>query len=116
MSRVGLSRFGIVAPTPIRQPATDADGLKICPGCGRPVGKTKGSHLVERPTILSDQEADELVTFGWACDRHTERVVLPDACHGPDAPTMPDGWIGVRVEFADGSARHIPVPAREVRE
>jgi hypothetical protein len=104
-----------VPPTTLRRPATDSEDLKICPECGRPVAETKGSQRVEWPTVDSDQiDTEELVTHGWKCNRHTSRVVLPVIVTGPDARSFVDGWIGVRVEFADGSKHYIPVPEREV--
>lgn len=117
-SRKGLSRFGVSPPTPVRNPARDNDDLTVCPECGAPVGKSKSAHRIEHPTVLEDEIddaiGDDLVTFGWKCDRHNPAVVLPMHAGGIGSPAMRDGWSSVRVEIAGAPDRHIPVPEPEL--
>ncbi|WP_081638783.1 hypothetical protein [Salinarchaeum sp. Harcht-Bsk1] len=105
----GLSRYGVEAPTVVRAPTTDADGLKICPECGAPIGGTLGTQRIAHPTIRDDLEADELVTHGYRCNRHPSWVVLPS--HPNE---LPDGWASVEIDLADGRSRPVPVPQAEV--
>ena len=118
MSRTGLARFGVVPRTIVRAPARDHDGLVICPECGAPVGASKGTPRIARPDLL-DEDLEEivdgtLVTHGWACERHQYDVVLPSRCHGPEAPSFVDGWVGVELRFADDLVRWVATPEREV--
>ncbi|WP_312907091.1 hypothetical protein [Natronosalvus caseinilyticus] len=117
-TRKGLERFGVVAPTIVREPARDAQKIPICAECGHPVANSKGSQSIERPTLVDDDldGVDRLITFGWSCERHAYDVVMPAHAHGPSAPGMIDGWIGLEVEFVDGHVRHVPTPEREVTD
>ncbi|MFC4247250.1 hypothetical protein ACFOZ7_09610 [Natribaculum luteum] len=115
----GLERFGVVAPTIVREPARDDQDIPICAECGYPVAKSKGPHRVEKPQLVDDNLADALeylVTYGWRCDRHAADVVMPSHASGPDAPGMIDGWIGVQLRFADEHVRYVPIPEREVAD
>lgn len=111
MSRSGLQRFGVEPKTVVRSPASDGQDNVVCPEDGKPVGGTRGTQRVAHPSIV-DEDLDlgtEILTHGYCCDRHSARVVLPVR---PEI--LPDGWIGVEVELADGRVREIPVPAAEV--
>lgn len=123
MKRTGLARFGFTAQTVLREPVTDADDLRICPECGHPVGTTKGPQQVEHPEIVegADPEVvgERLPTYGWVCERHNGYEVVMPLFVGADdsaaAHSLTDGWVTVRVRYADNSVRWIPAPAREVR-
>ena len=119
MSRAGLGRYGVMPPTIVREPMRDSDGLQVCPECGHPVGNSKGTQRIEKPDIVHVVLAaafDELITFGWACDRHPYDIVMPLRAGGADASAMVDGWTGVEIRFSDEHVRHVPVPEREVSE
>ena len=119
MSRSGLQQFGFMPPTVVREPTRDSEGVHVCPECGYPVGKSKGSQRIEKPELEHVALAaafDELITFGWRCDRHPYDIVMPARAGGPDANAMNDGWTGVELWFTDEFVRHVPVPKREVRE
>ena len=119
MSRAGLSRYGIMPPTVVREPARDADGIPICAECGHPVPKSKGSQRIAKPDLVNVRLAvafDELVTFGWECDQHPYPVVMPMRIGGEDASAFVDGWRGVEIRFSDGHTRHVATPEREVSE
>ncbi|ELY97536.1 hypothetical protein C482_12974 [Natrialba chahannaoensis JCM 10990] len=119
MSRTGLRKFGVMAPTVVREPTRDRDNIPICPECGHPVPKTKGSQRIEKPDLVNVVLAasfDEIVTFGWCCDRHPYDIVLPMRAGGPEAGALIDGWTGVKLRFSDEHVRHVPVPEREVSE
>lgn len=95
-------------PTVVRELTTDSDGVRICAECGHPVEKTKGSQRIVNPDLFYVRLAvafDELVTFGWKCDRHPYEIVLShlrwagvtagdlvpdDRSYGPGAP--PTTW------------------------
>jgi len=119
MSRAGLQRYGVMPPTVVREPATDAEGVRICAECGHPVAKTKGSHLIAKPDLIHPRLAvafDDLVTHGWKCERHPYEIVMPMRVGGSDAGAFVDGWTGVEIRFSDGHIRHIATPEREVSE
>ncbi|WP_455447854.1 hypothetical protein [Natrinema thermotolerans] len=119
MSRAGLGRFGVVPPTVVREPTRDAENIPVCPECGHPVAKTKGSQRIEKPDLVHVALAaafDVLVTFGWQCDRHPYTIVLPMRVGGEDASAFVDGWTGVEIRFADDHVRHVATPEREVTE
>ncbi|WP_248515076.1 hypothetical protein [Salinarchaeum laminariae] len=107
----GLARYGIEAPTVVRAPVTDPQDRTICPECGHPVGGTRGTQRIARPTVLDEDltDADELLTHGYHCKGHPSWVVLPSH---PDS--VPDGWLSVEIELSDGRAREIPVAEPEV--
>lgn len=109
----GLSQYGIEAPTVVRAPTTDAKGRKICPECGHPVGGTLGTQRIARPRVLEEDLAsvDELLTHGYHCKSHPSWVVLP-----VHPSLVPDGWLAVEIELADGRSRPIPVPKAEVND
>lgn len=116
--RAGLARYG-VAPTPIvRSPARNPDGSVICPECGSDVTDSRGTHRLRHPDVADDklrQQLEEpLLVHGWICTRHDYDVVIPAECGGRDAATLPDGWIGVRLVFADEAVRWIATPATEL--
>lgn len=119
MSRTGLERFGVVPPTVVREPTRDTQNVPVCPECGHPVAKTKGTQRIEKPEFVHVALAaafDELVTFGWQCDRHPYTIVLPMRVGGEDASAFVDGWTGVEIRFADEHVRHVATPEREVSE
>ena len=119
MSRSGLRRFGVMSPTVVREPTRDREGVQVCSECGHPVGRSKGSQLIEKPDLVHVALAvafNELVTFGWSCDRHPYDIVMPMRAGGSDAGALPDGWIGVELRFSDDHVRYVAVPEREVSE
>lgn len=100
----------------LREPA-EKHGAVVCPECGRTLSSTTGGGEVCVPLgqlvdvdVASSVDTTQLPTHGWVCTRHPEYAVV--------CPTrtekLPDGWIGVLVEFADGHAREVPVPRQEV--
>ena len=113
MSRSGLERYGVIAPTVVRDYHQDGD-LINCAECGQPVNASKGTQTIHKPEIVEDIDLQEIVTLGWSCDRHPSDVVLPQRCLDFDAPSFVDGWVGVRVRFADQVVRHVAVPAKEL--
>jgi len=50
MSRTGLRQFGVMPPTVVREPTRDGEDIQICPECGHPVVKSKGSQRIEKRT------------------------------------------------------------------
>ena len=118
MSRSGLARFGVVSRTVVRTPAHDRDRLVICPECGVPVGASRGSHTIIGPDLLDEDLGElvgrELVTLGWVCEQHQYDIVLPETCHGSEAPSFVSDWIGVELRFADEIVRWIATPAKEI--
>lgn len=105
-----LRRFGVESPTTVRAPTFGTDGLAHCPECGKLVETSRGTQRVAHPTVLEEIDlGDEIVVHGWRCERHPSWVVLPSH---PDA--LPEGWVGVEIELADGRGRAVPVPAEEV--
>jgi hypothetical protein len=115
--RSGLGRFD-VKPTPIvRSPARNPDGSVICPECGRDVTDTKGTPRIRAPDLADRelrQEIEELLTFGWICTGHHYDVVIPVECRDRDASNLQNGWIGVRLVFADEITRWVPSFCREL--
>ncbi len=106
-------------PTVVREPTRDRDKVHVCPSCGHPVGKSKGSQRIEKPDLVHVVLAaafDELITFGWRCDRHPYDIVMPMRAGGSEARALVDGWTGVELRFADEHVRYVPVPEREVTE
>ena len=119
MSRSSLQQFGFMPPTVVHEPTQDQEGVHVCPECGYPVGKSKGSQRIEKPDLVHVALAaafDELVTFGWCCDRHPYDIVIPARAGGSNANAMIDGWTGVELRFSDEHVRYVPVPEREVSE
>ncbi|MFP8891478.1 hypothetical protein ACLI4U_17175 [Natrialbaceae archaeon A-CW2] len=119
MSRTGLAGYGVMAPTVVREPARDTDGIHVCAECGQPVSKSKGSQRIAKPDLIHPRLAvafDELVTFGWSCDRHPYDVVMPMHVGGENASAFVDGWTGVEIRFSDDHIRHVATPEREVSE
>ncbi|SER08496.1 hypothetical protein [Natrinema salaciae] len=119
MSRTGLERFGVVSPAIVREPTRDSEGIPVCPECCHPVVKSKGSQRVEKPDLVHVALAaafDELITFGWRCERHPYEIVLPMRVGGEDASAFVDGWTGVQIRFSDEHVRHVATPEREVSE
>ena len=119
MSRANLGRFGVVPPTVVREPARDNQDIPICPECGHPVVKSKGSQRIEKPDLVHVALAaafGELITFGWRCERHPYEIVLPMRLGGEDASAFVDGWTGVEIRFTDDHVRHVATPEREVTE
>ncbi|SER61824.1 hypothetical protein [Natrinema salaciae] len=119
MSRTGLERFGVVSPTVVREPTRDSEGIPVCPACSHPVVKSKGSQRIEKPDLVHVALAaafDELITFGWRCERHPYDIVLPMRVGGEDASAFVDGWTGVQIRFSDEHVRHVATPEREVSE
>jgi hypothetical protein len=93
--------------------------MHICAECGTPIEGSKGSHVVQRPDLVSDEVADvagkRLVVFGFVCKRHTTPVVHPQPTNRYAANVNDGrGWTGVRLEFADGIVRWVAVPKVEV--
>jgi hypothetical protein len=116
--RSGLGRFD-VKPTPIvRSPARNPDGSVICPECGRDATDTKGTPRVRAPDLADRElrrEIDELLTYGWICSRHQYDVVIPVECRGRDASNLQNGWVGVRLVFADETVRWVATPRKEIQ-
>lgn len=121
MNRSGLGRYGVSSKTVLRERTEDDDGYLICPECGTPVGNSLGSHEVARPEIVDDELADAigdvLVTHGWVCDRHPGyEVVMPTPVGSLSVEeAVNSGWVGVRVQFADGFVRTVATPEKEIR-
>jgi len=93
--------------------------MHICAECGTPVEGSRGSHVVHRPNLVSDEVADtagrRLVVYGYVCDRHTAPVVLPYPTNRYAANVNGgDGWTGVQLEFSNGVVRWVAVPEAEV--
>ncbi|WP_254524840.1 hypothetical protein [Natrinema caseinilyticum] len=106
-------------PTVVREPARDGQDIPICPECGHPVANSKGSQRIEKPDLVHVALAgtfDELVTFGWRCERHPYEIVLPMRVGDADASAFVDGWTGVEIRFADEHVRHVAIPKRELSE
>lgn len=116
--RSGLARYG-VTPTPVvRTPARNPDSSVICPECGQSVDSNRGTHRIRCPD-LADRELleafdDPLFVHGWRCTQHRYDVVIPVPCRGREASNLSDGWIGVRLVFADEIVRWVPTPKREL--
>ena len=89
----------------------------ICPECGQDVTASKTTPRIRDPD-LDDRELreqiDELLTYGWLCTRHEYDVVIPVECQGQKASNLQDGWIGVRLVFADDTVRWVPTPQKEI--
>ncbi|WP_312910373.1 hypothetical protein [Natronosalvus caseinilyticus] len=62
-TRKGLERFGVVAPTIVREPARDAQKIPICAECGHPVANSKGSQSIERQTLVDDVLGRDVENF-----------------------------------------------------
>ena len=118
--RSGLGRFDVTPAPVVRSPAQNPDGSVICPECGADVTDERGTHRVRQPDLaadnLRDQLRGELLVHGWLCLRHEYDVVIPLECRGRDAASLPDGWVGVRLVFADEGTRWVATPARELAE
>ncbi|MFC7135453.1 hypothetical protein [Halobaculum litoreum] len=121
MSRTGpdLGEFGIVPPTVVRQPPTSGASMHLCAECGVPIEGTKGSQVVQRPNLASDEVADavgkRLVVFGFVCERHRQPVVHPLPTNRYAANVNGGrGWTGVRLEFSDTVVRWVATPESEV--
>lgn len=116
--RAGLGRYGVVAPTIVRSPARNPDGTVICPECGADITGSKSAHRVVKPDLVDVEllEAldDDLLVFGWRCSRHEYDVVCPARAGGPSADGLQDGWTGVRLVYADQSARWVATPEQEL--
>lgn len=113
---MSLTDYGAVARSPVRRLATDNDGLKVCPECGRPVGGTRGTHELNIPETADPNHGDlprTLHAFGYVCDHHPTDVILPLPTD-EQASNLPDGWTGIRLRFSDELARYVPVIAREL--
>ena len=116
--RTGLGRFNMV-PTPvIRAPARHPDGEVICPECGASLADSRGTHRLHRPNLadrdLQKQLEEPLLVHGWQCVRHQYDVVVPVECRGREASNLPDGWVGVRLVFADEVVRWVATPEQEL--
>lgn len=113
-----LADYGVAARDVIRQFTTDRDGLVVCPEDGQPIGGTKGNQQLVNPNLVDVLELDveHFITIGWRCDRHAYDVIVPRPCNGKQAQNFPDGWVGVRVRFADDLVRWVAVPEKEVHE
>jgi len=115
--RSGLGRFDVMPAPVVRTPARNPDGSVICPECGQDVTGSKGTPRIRDPN-LDDRELceqiDELLTHGWLCSRHEYDVVIPVECQGQNASNLQDGWIGVRLVFADDTVRWVPTPQKEI--
>lgn len=111
----GLARFGVASQTILREPTRDRrERMEICPEDGSPVSRSIGPQRIHHPDVLPEdveERPEQLVAFGWRCDRHSYDVVMPLPSGDP---RVPDDWPdrGVRVELADGRVREIA--AREV--
>ena len=119
-NRGGLGRYGVVPSTVVRQQARNPDGSVICPECGHDITDSKGTHPVISPDFVDEdlcrEYEGELLVFGWRCTRHQYDVLAPSHCAGSDASNLADGWLGVRLTFADEQRRWVPTPARELSE
>ncbi|WP_284031812.1 hypothetical protein [Halobaculum lipolyticum] len=121
VSRSGpdLGDFGIVPPTVVRHPPTSRASMHLCAECGVPIEGTKGSHVVQRPNLVSDEVADavgdRLVVFGFVCERHRQPVVHPHPTNRYAANVNGGrGWTGVRLEFSDTVVRWVATPESQV--
>ncbi|MDG5775970.1 hypothetical protein VB773_14290 [Haloarculaceae archaeon H-GB2-1] len=114
-----LDTFG-VEPTPVlRSSARNRSGQVLCAECGAYVGDTKQSQAVRNPQYAGadaslNEDLDFLVTYGWHCDRHGAEIVMPIRVGGRSLSVLSDGWVGVRVQFADQVVRWVPTPRREL--
>lgn len=117
-TRSGLGRYGVVPPTVVRSPARNPDGSVICPECGRDVTDSKQGHPIVGPDFVDEElrrEFDgDLLVFGWRCTCHQYDVVCPATCHGREADNLRDGWVGVRLVYADEQIRWVATPQREL--
>lgn len=111
---MSLVDFGVAPRDVLRAPTRTHSGEVVCPECGCPLGGTKGNQRLNNPRLVDDTEIGAFVTIGHRCDRHAYDVIIPVRCDGPTARNYPDGWQGVRVEFADGMVRWVAVPDKEV--
>lgn len=118
--RTGLGRFDITPSPVVRTPARNPDGSVICPECGADVAADRGTHQLRKPDLadrdLREQLNEPLLVHGWLCTRHQYDVVIPVECRGRDASNFPEGWVGVRLVFADEIVRWVPTPGKELRE
>lgn len=118
--RSGLGRYDVTPAPVVRSPARNPDGSVIYPECGADVSEKRGTHRVRHPDLADDdllgQLEKPLLVHGWLCTRHEYDVVIPVECRGQDARNLPDGWVGVRLVFADETARWVATPARELEE
>ncbi len=116
--RAGLGRYGILPSTVVRPAAQNPDGSVICPECGSDITNTKQAHPVKNPDFsdrhLCQAFTGDLFVYGWRCRRHQYDVVSPAPCHGESADNLPDGWVGVRLVFADQVQRLVATPQREL--
>ena len=116
--RSGLGRFGVKPAPVVRSPARNPDGSLICPECGQDVTESKTTPRIRDPDLADRelrQEIDELLTYGWLCTRHEYDVVIPVECRDRDASNLQDGWIGIRLVFADEIVRWVPTPRKELQ-
>lgn len=73
----GLGRYGVTAPTIVREPARDTQAIPICPECGHVVQATKRSHpghnpdVVDRATSASSSRAISSSSAGAAAGTPT---------------------------------------------
>lgn len=100
----------------LRDPA-EQHGRVVCPECGRDIEETKGTGDARIPVgslvdaqMAAELEAQSLPTHGWVCTRHPQYDVVCPA----RSESLPS-WGSILVQFADGHARQVPVPSREVR-
>lgn len=118
--RSGLGRFDITPSPVVRTPARNPDGSVVCPECGQSVDSSRGTHQLRHPDAvdhdLREQLDEPLLVHGWLCARHQYDVVIPVHCRGRGASNLPDGWVGVRLVFADEAIRWVPTPERDLRE
>lgn len=116
--RSGLGRFDVTPAPVVRSPARNPDGSVICPECGEPVDENRGTHRVRSPDLadadLREQLHDDLLVHGWICVRHQYDVVAPIECRGREAANLSDGWVGIRLVFADEQVRWVATPRREL--
>ena len=119
-SRGGLGRYGVVPPTVVRQPARNPDRTVICPECGHDITDSKATHPVTTPDFVDEELREQydgnLLVFGWRCPRHEYDVVVPAHCAGSEASNLTDGWVGLRLVFADELTRWVATPARELED
>ena len=117
--RSGLGRFDVIPAPVVRSPARNPDGSVICPECGQDVTASKGTHCIRDPDLADHdlrRDIDELLTHGWVCTQHQYDVVIPVECRGRSASNLQDGWIGVRLVFADDVVRWVATPERDLDE
>lgn len=115
-----MSLYDFVDAVILRDPA-EKFGRVVCPECGKDISDSKGTGDAVVPIgslvdvdLASELDQETLPTHGWACTRHDYVVVCP-AHTTRDGGMIGAGWTGLLVEFADGHARRVPVPEREVR-